>query len=154
MDQVQPRPLLERRAAAVEHLRSNSNLWLATASDGRGPHLIPVSYWWDGTRLTTATFENSRTFKNVRAQPKVRVSIGSTGDVLMVDAIATIAAVSEIDPGVAEGYARAAGNDPRSVPGFAYIQLAPERMQVWKGPNEFAGRTVMHQGVWLDRPID
>lgn len=35
--------LLERRAAAVEHLRSNSNLWLATASDGRGPHLILVS---------------------------------------------------------------------------------------------------------------
>jgi len=73
--------LLERRAAEVEHLRSNSNLWLATASDGRGPHLVPVSYWWDGTRLTTATFENSRTL-NVRAHPKVRVSVGSTGDVL------------------------------------------------------------------------
>jgi short-subunit dehydrogenase len=70
--QAQARPLSERREAAREHLRSHSHLWLATASDGRGPHLIPVSYWWDGSRLTTATFENSRTLRNVRAQPKVR----------------------------------------------------------------------------------
>jgi general stress protein 26 len=138
----------------VEHLRSNSNLWLATASDGRGPHLIPVSYWWDGTRLTTATSENSRTLQNVRAQPKVRVSIGSTGDVLIVDATATIVAVTDIEHTAAEAYARASGNDARSVPGFTYVQLAPERMQVWRGPGEFAGRTVMRHGVWLDRPVD
>jgi general stress protein 26 len=154
MGEVQPRPLLERRAAALEHLRSNANLWLATASDGRGPHLIPVSYWWDGTCLTTATFENSRTLKNVRAQPRVRVSIGTTGDVLIVDAIATIVAVTDLDPATAERYAQAAGNDPRSAPGFTYIQLGPERMLVWRGPAEFAGRTVMRHGVWLEEPID
>jgi Pyridoxamine 5'-phosphate oxidase len=154
MDDVRPRPLPERRAAAVEHLRSSSNLWFATASDGRGPHLIPVSYWWDGTRLTTATFEHSRTLKNVRSQPKVRVSIGTTGDVLIIDATATIVPVTDIDPNAADAYARVAGNDPRSVPGFTYIQLAPQRMLVWRGPLEFAGRTVMRHGVWLEEPID
>jgi nitroimidazol reductase NimA-like FMN-containing flavoprotein (pyridoxamine 5'-phosphate oxidase superfamily) len=86
MNQVQARSLAERREAALEHLRSNSNLWLATASDRQGPYLIPVSYWWDGARLTTATFENSRTLRNIRVQPKVRASIGNTGDVLMIDA--------------------------------------------------------------------
>src|SRR5712671_2268494 len=91
MNQVQARPLAERRKAAMERLRSNSNLWLATASDGRGPHLIPLSYWWDGSRLTTATFEGSRTLKNVCAPPKVHAAIGTTGDVLMIDATATIA---------------------------------------------------------------
>jgi general stress protein 26 len=153
-DQVQARPLPERREAAIEHLRSHSNLWLATASDGRGPHLIPASYWWDGSRLTTATFENSRTLRNVRAQPRVRASIGSTGDVLMIDATATIVPVADIDPAAAEGYARASGNDPRSTPGFAYIRLTPERMQVWRGVAEFMGRTVMRGGVWLDEPVD
>lgn len=138
----------------MERLRSNSNMWLATACDGRGPHLIPVSYWWDGFRLTTATFEGSRTLKNVRAQPKVRASIGSTGDVLMIDATATIVAVADIDTEAAERYAQASGNDPQSVPGFAYIQLAPDRIQVWKGVAEFAGRTVMRAGTWLDHPID
>lgn len=154
MDEVQPRSLLERREAAVAHLRSDSNLWLATARDGLGPHLIPVSYWWDGTELTTATFENSRTLNNVRAQPRVRASIGSTSDVLMIDATATIVPVADVDPRAAEGYARASRNDPRSVPGFTYIRLVPNRIQVWRGPAEFAGRTVMDRGVWLDHPID
>jgi nitroimidazol reductase NimA-like FMN-containing flavoprotein (pyridoxamine 5'-phosphate oxidase superfamily) len=81
MDGARSRSLPERRAAALEHLRSNSNLWLATASDGRGPHLIPVSYWWDETHLTMATLGNRRTLKNVRPQTKVRVAIGRTGDV-------------------------------------------------------------------------
>jgi hypothetical protein len=132
---LQPRRLLERRAAAVEHLLSNSDPWLATARTASDPGV----YWWDGTRLTTATFESSRTLKNVRAQPKGRVAVGSTGDVLIVDATATIVAVTDIDPGAAEGYAQASGNDPRSVPGFTYIQLAPERMQVGKGAKKSRG---------------
>lgn len=80
-DQVHVRSLSERREAALEYLRSHNHLWLATASDGQGPHLIPISYWWDGSRLTTATFEVSRTLMNVRRQPKVRASVGSTDEV-------------------------------------------------------------------------
>ena len=149
----QARTLAERRAAALERLRSDSNLWLATASDGRGPHLIPVSYWWDGARLLTATFENSRTLQNVQAQPKVRASIGSTGDVLMIDATAVVVAAADIGETAAEGYAQASGV-PRSAPGFTYLRLVPERIQVWKGQAEFSGRTVMRAGVWLDEPVD
>lgn len=154
MDQVEARSLPQRQDAAAAQLRSNTNLWLATASDGRGPHLIPVSYWWDGYRLTTATFEDSRTWRNIRAQPKVRASIGSTGDVLMIDAKAAIVSLADLDEATADGYAQASGNDPRTVSGFAYVRLVPQRMQVWQGPAEFAGRTVMHAGVWLDQPID
>jgi len=153
VSEVQVRSLAERREAALEHLRSNTNLWLATASDGRGAHLIPVSYWWDGACLTTATSENSRTARNVRAQPKFRAAIGSTGDVLMIDATAAIVPWGDIDETAAEGYARASGV-PRSMPGFIYVRLIPERMQVWKGSAEFSGRTVMRAGAWLDGPVD
>ncbi|HUA02509.1 MAG TPA: pyridoxamine 5'-phosphate oxidase family protein [Solirubrobacteraceae bacterium] len=149
----QARTLAERREAALEHLRSNTNLWLATAGDKRGPHLIPVSYWWDGARLTTATSANSRTATNVRAQPKVRVAIGSTGDVLMIDATAAIVPWGDIDETAAERYAQASGV-PRSMPGFVYLRLTPRRMQVWKGSAEFSGRTVMRAGEWLDGPVD
>src|SRR3984893_17714141 len=102
MNQVQARPLAERRKAAMERLRSNSNLWLATASDGRGPHPRPLASSWDGTRMAAGTFEGSRTLRNVRAQPKVRAAIGTTGDVLMIDATATIATVTDVDA-IAEG---------------------------------------------------
>ena len=156
MNQLQARSLAERRKAATERLRSNTNLWLATASDGRGPHLIPLTYWWDGSRLTTATFEGSRTVKNVRAQPKVRAAIGTAADVLMIDATATIVTVADIADiaEVASRYAQASGNDPQSMPGFVYIQLVPERIQLWTGVAEFTERTVMRAGVWLDDPID
>ncbi len=152
-NEVHARSLDERQHAAIDRLRSGGNLWLATASDGQGPHLIPVSFWWDGSRLTTSTFERSRTLNNVQAQPRVRASIGSTTDVLMIDATAAVVPGSEIDPAAAEGYARAS-RIPQSTPGFIYMQLAPDRVQVWKGPAEFAGRTVMRAGAWLDEPID
>jgi hypothetical protein len=153
MDQIRARTLPERRAAALEHLSGNRNLWLATAGDGRGPHLIPVSYWWDGAGLLTATLENSLTLRNIRVQPKVRASIGSTGDVLMIDARAAVMDVADLDDAAVEGYAHASGN-PRSAPGFAYVQLVPHRMQVWKGPAEASGRTVMRAGIWLEDPVD
>jgi len=78
-------------------------LWLATASDGRGPHLILASCWWDGALLTTATFQDRRTLTNVRAQPRVRASVGSTADVLMIDATVAIVALADIDTAAAEG---------------------------------------------------
>lgn len=147
------RTLPERRAAALERLRANGNLWLATGGGGRGPHLIPVSYWWDGARLLTATFENSRTLKNIQAQPAVRASIGGTADVLMIDATASVVAAEDLDPAAVDGYARASGLPPPA-PGFVYVELVPERMQVWRGRAEFSGRTVMRAGAWLDDPVD
>jgi len=71
----------------------------------------------------------------------------------MIDATATIVPWGEIDKTAAEGYAGASGV-PRSMPGFVYVQLVPRRMQVWKGPAEFSGRTVMRGGTWLDDPVD
>lgn len=153
-DPVPARSLAERRQAAQTQLRESSHCWLATSSDGRGPHLIPVSFWWDGTSLTTATFDGSVTVRNIRAQPKTRVSVGTTADVLMIDAAATIVPVTGIGPDEADGYARASRTDPREVPGFTYIRLVPRRMQVWRNPAEFTGRTVMRGGEWLDRPVD
>ena len=152
MDDIQVRTLAERREAALERLRIDTDLWLATAGDGRGPHLIPVSYWWDGARLLTATFEGSRTLRNIQAQPRIRASLGCTGDVLLIDAGAELAA-ADVEDVAADGNARASGV-PRATPGFAYIHLVPERMQVWRGPRESSGRAVMRAGVWLDEPVD
>lgn len=151
--EVRARTLPERQQAAIHRLRLGGNLWLATASDGKGPHLIPVSFWWDGSRLTTSTFERSRTLSNVQAEPRVRASIGNTTDVLMIDATAAVTSRDEIDTAAAEGYARAS-RIPQGTPGFVYLQLAPNRMQMWTGPAEFAGRTVMRAGTWLDEPVD
>jgi hypothetical protein len=71
----------------------------------------------------------------------------------MIDATAVTVPCDDIDETAAEGYARASGV-PRSTPGFVYLHLVPWRMQVWRGPAEFSGRTVMRGGAWLDAAVD
>jgi hypothetical protein len=110
-----------------------------------------VSYWWDGARLTTSTFENSRTLMNMEVQPTIRASIGATTDVVMIDATAVIMAADDVDDAAKDGYAQVS-RIPRGTPGFIYVQLFPKRIQVWRGPAEFTGRTVMRDGEWLDDP--
>lgn len=146
-----PRGLEQRRADALERLGTGRQMWLATA--GEGPHLIPVAYIWNTNALTTATFERSRTVANLRTIPRARVAIGDTADLIMVDAAASLVPVDAIDPAAADGYAQVS-HDPRTMPGFIYIQLVPQRIQVWNGFHEFTERTVMAEGRWLDRPID
>ncbi len=150
-----PRSLAERRMAAQERLESGHQLWLATGSDGRGAHLIPVAYVWDGSALTTATFTSSRTVTNLRAHPRARVAIGDTADVVMIDTDASLITVPNIGGDLAERYAKVS-TDPRSHPEgmFVYLRLQPRRIQVWNGLHEFVGRTVMAGGHWLDEPID
>lgn len=148
-----PRSLDQRREAALERLASGYQLWLATGGGRHRVHLIPVSYAWNGSVLTTATFERSRTTANIRADHRVRVAVGDTADVVMVDASASLVPAEAIDQESADAYARLSP-DPRTSPGFIYIRLIPQRIQVWKGVHEFAGRTVMSGGEWLSRPID
>ncbi|MFD6162173.1 pyridoxamine 5'-phosphate oxidase family protein [Nocardia sp. NPDC060256] len=149
------RSLDQRRRGALERLGTSHQMWLATGSDGHGAHLIPVSFAWNANTLTltTATLEHSRTAVNLQATPQARVAIGDTADVIMIDAIATLIPVDAIDPDCADRYARIS-QDPRAIPGFVYIQLTPQRIQVWNGFHEFLGRTVMINGQWLDQPVD
>lgn len=149
------RSLAERQTHARRRLESGFQLWLATGSDGRGAHLIPVAYVWDDSTLHTATFAHSRTVANLKSHPQARVAVGDAADVIMIDTSASLIEVADIDVGMAERYARVS-TDPRTYPEgvFVYLRLHPRRIQVWNGFHEFAGRTVMRQGRWLDHPID
>ncbi len=149
------RSLTERRTYARERLQAGCQLWLATGSDGRGAHLIPVAYVWDGSALTTATFASSRTVANLEAHPQARVAVGDTADVVMIDTGASLIKVPDLAADLAERFAKVS-TDPRRAPEgtFVYLSLQPRRIQVWNGLHEFVGRTVMSGGHWLEEPID
>lgn len=150
---IAPRPLAERRDAARHRLSTHHRLWLATGSDGRGAHLIPVSFVWTGEHLTMATFERSRTMANLRAHPRARLAIGETDDVVAIDGDVSIVEVADVDGTIADRYAQVS-HDPRRIPGFLYLYLRPDRIMVWNGFHEYGGRTVMLGGCWLDEPVD
>jgi nitroimidazol reductase NimA-like FMN-containing flavoprotein (pyridoxamine 5'-phosphate oxidase superfamily) len=55
----------QRKADVLRAMDSNHDVWLATAEDAGRPHLIAVSCWWDGSRLTIATTKGSRTARKL-----------------------------------------------------------------------------------------
>lgn len=87
--------------------------------------------------------------------PRARVALGDTADVIMIDTVASLIAVPVLEAVLVDPYARVS-SDPRSHPEgtFDYVRLQPRRIQVWNGLHEFAGRTVMAGGLWLEQPID
>jgi hypothetical protein len=142
----QPRTTTQRREHALDQLASQHELWLATGSEA-GPHMIPVCYVWDGQHITMSTFEQSPTAANIRSNSTARVAIGGHDDVTMIDGSVMLVPVAEIEPEVADAYARVS-HDPRVMPGLMYLRFTPRRAQVWNGFHEFTNRTVMRDGAW------
>jgi general stress protein 26 len=141
-----PRTTTQRREHALAQLAAQHELWLATGGE-TGPHMIPVCYVWDGLHITMATFEDSPTAANIRANRTARVAVGHHDDVTMIDGSVTLVPVAEMEPGIADAFARVS-HDPRVMPGLVYLRFTPRRVQVWNGFHEFTNRTVMRNGSW------
>ena len=142
----------ERKADALSKLAAlEANVWVASASPTDGVHMVPVTHTWDGTRIVLATEPWSRSATNITASPRVRLALGETRDVVMIDAVLVEAVpTSEAPAVVADGYAAQAGWDPRTDNGeYVYLAFGPERIQVWREDEDLTGRTVMRNGAWV-----
>ena len=127
------------------------NVWVASASPSGAVHLVPVTHTWNGSQIVLATGPRSRTVANVTGNPRVRLALGETRDVVAIDA-ALIEAVrsSTVTPLMAEAYAAQAGWDPRTAgDDYVYLVFGPERIQVWSEGEDPVGRTVMRSGSWV-----
>ncbi len=141
----------QRKADALAALERNGDVWLATANRSGRPHLIAVSAWWDGERLTIATLDGSRTARNLDSGRRARVAIGAPDDVVMIDARVIDSAPADDSAGdLAAAFSAAVGWDPREEPGaWKFFRLAPVAIQAYRGYSEQEGRDVMREGRWL-----
>jgi len=142
----------ERKADALAKLTAvEANVWVASASPTGAVHMVPVTHTWNGKEIVLATEPGSRTVANVTANPRGRLALGETRDVVMIDAVLVEAVpTSEAPAGLAEGYAVQAGWDPRTDDGdYVYLVLGPERIEVWREAEDLAGRTVKRNGAWV-----
>ncbi|MCO1580332.1 pyridoxamine 5'-phosphate oxidase family protein [Crossiella sp. SN42] len=139
-----PRPPELRAADVRELLRTERHLWLATAN-GRGPHLVPLAFTWDGTHVYATTKRRNRSIGNLAGDGRVRLAVGSTRDVVLLDATASVHPPGELPPECTAGLPL----DPGRVPGAVVLRLTPHRIQAWRGLPEIPGRTVMAEGSWL-----
>ena len=125
------------------------DVWVATASRAGAPHLVPVSLAWVDDRVVIAIPENSATSRNLASSGAARLAVGSTRDVVMIDAVLERAVEVPADDALASAYAAQADWDPRQDSGYAFLVLKPVRVQAWRRADEIAGRTLMRDGTWL-----
>ena len=148
-----PRPTAQRAADARTTLEAHhADVWVASASSDGAPHLVPLSFSWDGADVTIALKADSPTARNIVAGGTARLGFGTTRDVVMVDAmlLSCVSAMEAVDD-LVNRYAAQADWDPRALADrddYVYLVLRPQRIQVWRESNELAGRTVMRGGAW------
>ncbi len=125
------------------------DVWVATASSGGTPYLVPVSLAWVNERVVIAVDGTSATARNLTTSAKARLAVGLTRDVVMIDAVLQEAVDVTTAVALGEAYVAQADWDPRGSEGYVFLVLRPERIQAWREANEIAGRTLMRDGRWL-----
>ncbi|MFI5765261.1 pyridoxamine 5'-phosphate oxidase family protein [Streptomyces sp. NPDC051563] len=149
MTTVPPRALEERLEDTRKRLENDVDLWVASAGGPGGAYLTPLSFYWDGTALLISTPRGSVTGRNLLADGRVRVGLGLTRDVVIIDGDAEPVDVADLGAAAA-AFAVKTGFDPRELDEpYQYFRLRPRRIQAWREVNELSGRTLMRDGAWL-----
>ena len=144
-----PRRLEERLRDTQAKLETDVDLWVATAGSG-GAHLIPLSYLWDGSTFLISTPRASATGRSLLANGRVRLGLGPTRDVVIVDGTAEPVDVTDLGQATGDAFTAKTGFDPRELDEpYQYFLIRPERSQAWREANELPGRDLMRDGRWL-----
>src|SRR5919201_981290 len=139
-----PRTPQQRKQDALNRLERDTDA-------GSGPpYLVPLSFLWDGSTLLVATPASSPTSRNLQATGKVRLGIGPTRDLVLIEGTVHALAATEIPEEVGHAFAAKTGFDPRQLRSpYLYFRTYPQRLQAWREANELQGRELMRAGHWL-----
>jgi hypothetical protein len=145
-----PRSRAQRRRDTEHRLGHDVDVWVASASPDGAPYLVPLSFDWDGEALLVATPTNSPTGRNLAATRAVRVGLGHTRDVSMIDGTVEVFAIDALRREQADRFAARTGFDPRTLATpYSWFRISPRRIQAWREADELPGRELMRDGEWL-----
>jgi Pyridoxamine 5'-phosphate oxidase len=148
-----PTPAPAPSAAATPSIGSPNDVdvWVASASAGGAPYLVPLSFDWDGEALLVATPKDSTTGRNLAASRTVRLGLGHTRDVSIIEG--EVVEVLELDALAqqrCDRFAAHTGFDPRALATpYRWFRIWPRRIQAWREANELPDRELMRDGRWL-----
>ena len=145
-----PRSRAQRRRDTEHRLTHDIDLWLASASAAGGPHLVPLSFDWDGEAVLVATPAKSPTGRNLAATQTARLGLGHTRDVSMIEGDVEVLEIDALPQERGDRFATRAGFDPRAqdTP-YRWFRISPRRIQAWREVNELPDRELMRDGRWL-----
>jgi Pyridoxamine 5'-phosphate oxidase len=140
----------QRISDTLGRLEDDVDVWVATADPGSGtPYLTPLSFLWDGAAVLLATPAASPTGRNLAATGTVRLGLGLTRDVVLVEGDVAWTDAEDVDAQVGDAFAAKAGFDPREDTGYRYFRVTPTKVSAWREVNELRGRVLMRDGAWL-----
>ncbi len=142
----------DRRVSDTEHrLTHDVDVWVATARADGTPHLVPLSFDWDGESLLVATPADSPTGRNLAEGRTARLALGPTRDVVMIDGGVEVVEIDALPRARGDLFAERTGFDPRELDTpYRWFLIRPRRIQAWREVNELPGRELMRDGHWLD----
>jgi hypothetical protein len=146
-----PRSRPQRRRDTEHRLTHDIDVWVASASAGGAPYLVPLSFDWNGEALLVATPADSATGRNLAATRTVRLGLGHTRDVSMIDGDVEVLEIDALPEQTGDRFAARAGFDPRAqdTP-YRWFRITPRRIQAWREVDELPDRELMRHGRWLD----
>jgi hypothetical protein len=145
-----PRSRAERRRDTEHRLTHDIDVWVASASRDGAPYLVPLSFDWDGEALLVATPTNSPTGRNLADTRAVRLGLGDTRDVSMIEGEVEILELDALPRERGDRFVAHTGFDPRALDTpYRWFRIAPRRIQAWREVNELPGRELMRDGDWL-----
>ncbi len=123
---------------------------MATASPDGVPHLVPLSFDWDGETLLLSTPAASATGRNLAGGRTVRLGLGPTRDVSMIEGEVEVLGIDELPRPAGDRFARRTGFDPRAeATPYCWFRVRPSRVQAWREADELPDREIMRHGHWL-----
>ncbi|MEV0116784.1 pyridoxamine 5'-phosphate oxidase family protein [Streptomyces sp. NPDC050844] len=145
------RNVSERKRDTLARLEAERDIWLATSHPEHGPHQLPLWFRWDGQGIWMCTGESSATARNVRKEPRVRLSLPDTVDVVLLQGEAETFLDRDVPTNAADAFVDKFGWDPRAEEAtFLYVHVVPKTVRAWRDESELRGRVIMRDGVWLD----
>ena len=140
----------ERRRDTEHRLNHDIDVWVASASADGKPYLVPLSFDWDDEALLVATPSNSPTGRNLAATRAVRLGLGHTRDVSMIEGDVEVLEIDALPSEQGDRFAARSGFDPRELATpYRWFRISPRRIQAWREVDELTDRDLMRDGDWL-----
>ncbi|MFE0553531.1 pyridoxamine 5'-phosphate oxidase family protein [Streptomyces pilosus] len=145
------RPTAERTRDALARLATERDIWVSTAHPDHGPHQVPLWFLWDGRAVWMCTSATSATARNVRTEPRVRLALQDTYDVVLLQGEAECFPAQDVPRDAADAFTDKFGWDPRTEEGiFLYLRVPPKTVRAWRGEPELRERVIMRNGTWQE----
>jgi hypothetical protein len=144
-----PRSRARRRSDTEHRLTHDVDVWVATASADGAPYLVPLSFDWDGEALLLATPANSPTGRNLATTRAVRLALGHTRDVAVIEGDVDVVEIDALPRELGNRFAARTGFDPRTLDTpYRWYRITPRRIQAWREVDELPDRELMRDGRW------